>query len=118
MLEIILFMRLTDSFEILSKLCWTKRKQKIKNMDNKILTADDARRMTKDIIEKDDSVLLPIMEKIQAAIAKKEFSCYLTGVVKDYVIEKLHKLGYTTKLFHGDYSDPRDGGDYYEISWR
>lgn len=91
-----------------------KRKQKIKNMDNKILTADDARRMTKDIIEKDDSVLLPIMEKIQAAIAKKEFSCYLTGVVKDYVIEKLHKLGYTTKLFHGDYNNP----DYYEISWR
>ena len=42
---------------------------------------------------------------------------YLTGVVKDYVIEKLHKLGYTTKLFHGDYSDPLNCGDYYEVSW-
>ena len=80
----------------------------------KILTADDARKMTKDAIDRDDSVLYPIMEKIEAAIAKKEFSCYLTGVVQDYVIEKLHKLGYTTKLFHGDYSEP----DYYEISWR
>lgn len=86
-------------------------------MEKKIFNADEARKMTADAIEKDDSVLYPIMERIQAAIAKKEYSCYYTGLIQDYVIDKLHKLGYKTKFFQGDCSDPRDS-DYYEISWR
>ena len=82
-----------------------------------ILNADKARNLTREVIQKDDTVLYPIMDKIRAAIQKKEFSCYISGCTPDYVIQKLLSLGYKTKFHKGCSSDPREQ-DIYEVSWQ
>lgn len=82
-----------------------------------ILNADKARNLTREVIQKDDTVLYPIMDKICAAIQKKEFSCYISGCTPDYVIQKLSSLGYKTKFHKGYTCDPREQ-DIYEISWQ
>ena len=85
--------------------------------DNKIYSADKAREMTDNTIKLDDSELYPIMDKIKEATKKKEYCCYISGCTKDYIIDKLHALGYKTKLHNGCPSDPRER-DVYEISWK
>ena len=82
-----------------------------------IINADKARNLTREAIQKDDTLLYPIMDKIRAAIQKKEFSCYISGCTPDYVIQKLLSLGYKTKFHKGCPSDPREQ-DIYEVSWQ
>ena len=83
---------------------------------NEIINADKARNLTIEAIQKDDTLLYPIMDKIRAAIQKKEFSCYISGCTPDYVIQKLLSLGYKMKFHKGCPSDPREQ-DIYEVSW-
>ena len=82
-----------------------------------IINADKARNLTREVIQKDDTPLYPIMDKNRAAIQKKEFSCYISGCTSDYVIQKLLSLGYKTKFHRCCLSVPRER-DIYEVSWQ
>lgn len=86
-------------------------------MENpKILTAEEARKLTKQNIELDDTVLYPIMEKIKEAISKKQYVCYVSAPLESYVLDKLHKLGYNTEYMQCDRDDPRET-NMYKIMW-
>lgn len=82
---------------------------------NTIISAKSANEAVKKMIEKDNSDLDAIMDAIQKAIARKEFYCHYSGVMKDYTLEKLKKLGYKTEYFNGGNSQREPS--YYKISW-
>lgn len=79
-----------------------------------IISAAEARKLLDKEIEEDNSCLLPIMERIQLAIKRKENHCYINNE-KEHVLNKLAKLGYTiSDIIKGDRpSDP----DSRKISW-
>lgn len=85
--------------------------------DIEIIDANEACRLTKETIDKDDSVLKPIMEKIKKAINNKEYYCYITGSTPKYVIDKLHMLGYKTQYLENDFRDPCSTS-IYEVTWK
>jgi len=84
--------------------------------NTEIISATKARELTIESIENDDKCLIPIMNKIKEAIKKKQYYCYIAGSTSEYVIDKLHTLGYKTKFIQGDFRDPRET-DVYEITW-
>ena len=84
--------------------------------NNIIIDANTAHQMTDKEIYDDIECLKPIMTKIKDAIKQKKYECYISGSTKDYIIDKLHKLGFKTKLEKGDPRDPREQDVYY-ISW-
>ena len=79
-----------------------------------IISASEARKLLDKEIEEDNSCLLPIMERIQLAIKRKENHCYINNE-KEHVLNKLAKLGYTiSDVIKGDRPfDP----DSRQISW-
>ena len=86
------------------------------NMDDiKVFSANKAREMLKDEIENDNICLIPIMDRIQRAIKRKENCCYINSNEKEYVLNKLRELGYTVSdIIKGDrYFD----NDTRKISW-
>ena len=86
--------------------------------DIEIIDANEARRLTKEAINKDNSVLKPIMEKIKKAINNKEYYCYISGTTSEYVIDKLHALGYQTQyLTNFDFNDPHST-PLYKVMWK
>ena len=85
--------------------------------DIEIIDANEACRLTKEAINKDNSVLKPIMEKIKKAINNKEYYCYITDSTPKYVLDKLHKLGYKTQYLENDFRDPRST-PIYEVTWK
>lgn len=85
-------------------------------MDQKILTADEAKNLTRQSIYNDDSVLYPVMEKIKKAAEEKKFFCYVDAPLDDIVIEKLRNLKYQVSYVESDKGDPR-GCDMYRIRW-
>jgi len=87
----------------------------IDQVNQSILSAKEANELTDKQIQKDNSDLFPIMEVIHKAISRKEYYCHYTGIMKDYTIEKLHKLGYKLEHFNGG-GNQREP-DYYKISW-
>ena len=90
------------------------KEEKIDN--NIIIDAKMAHQMTDKEIHDDVECLKPIMTKIKDAIKQKKYECYISGSTKDYIIDKLHKLGFKTTFMQGDFRDPRES-DVYEISW-
>ena len=81
-----------------------------------LISASDAHKMTDEARENDLESLKPILKKISEAAKKKQYNCYINGSTPDYIIQKLHSLGYKTKLEKGDPRDPRET-DMYLISW-
>ena len=81
-----------------------------------LLNAQEARKLTDDIINADIECLVPIMNKIKEAAKQHKYSCYINGSTPNYVMQKLAVLGYKTKLEKGDPRDPREQ-DLYEIHW-
>lgn len=81
-----------------------------------LLSAADAHKMTDTARENDLESLKPILKKISEAAQKKQYYCYIDGSTPDYIIQKLHILGYKTKFIKGDFRDPRET-DIYEVIW-
>lgn len=80
----------------------------------KIFSANEAREMLENEIKEDNKCLLPIMERIQKAIKRKENCCYINNE-KEYVLNKLRELGYkVSELIPGD--RPFDSSNR-KISW-
>jgi len=70
--------------------------------DVNIFSASEARKMLENEIKKDNSCLIPIMERIQKAIKRKEDCCYINDE-KEYVLDKLRELGYkVSEVIPGD----------------
>lgn len=82
-----------------------------------IISANEAYKMTTDSIDKDNSVLKPVMEKIKKAINAKEYHCYIDGCTSEIVLNKLVKLGYKVQLIKADPRDPRES-DIYKVIWK
>lgn len=85
-------------------------------MEN-IIPAYEAQRLTKEAIDKDNSVLDIPMEKIKRAISMKDYHCYISGNTSDIALNKLMALGYKVQLIKADPRDPRET-DMYKISWK
>ena len=81
-----------------------------------LISASDAHKMTDEARENDLESLKPILKKISEAAKKKQYNCYINGSTPDYIIKKLHSLGYKTNYIKGDFRDPREQ-DLYEIHW-
>ena len=90
----------------------------IKNNKNKNLTEEqiDIIKFLEEKYNKEQ--LLPFHEipEISEAAKKKQYNCYINGSTPDYIIKKLHSLGYKTNYIKGDFRDPREQ-DLYEIHW-
>ena len=63
-------------------------------MNQKIISAQEAIKLTNKEIQNDDSDLFPIMDNIEKATKRKEYYCHYTGVLKEYTKDKLKGLGY------------------------
>lgn len=80
-----------------------------------IISAKEANELTSSEIQKDASDLMPIMERIKAAIKKKDYHCYYSKVINDYTKKKLNDLGYKVEYCKGGGSQFEP--DFYKISW-
>jgi hypothetical protein len=58
---------------------------------NEIINAKKARNLTREVIQKDDTVLYLIMDKIRAAIQKKEYSLVYREVLHHIPIHRHHQ---------------------------
>ena len=85
--------------------------------DFEIISANEAYKMTTDSIDKDNSVLKPIMEKIKKAINMKEYHCYIDGSTPEIILNKLVNRGYKVQLIKADPRDPRES-DIYKVTWK
>jgi len=85
--------------------------------DFEIISANEAHKMTTDSIDKDNSILKPVMEKIKKAINMKDYHCYISGCTSEIVLDKLVKLGYKVQLIKADPQDPRES-DIYKVMWK
>lgn len=85
--------------------------------DFEIISANEAYKMTTDSIEKDNSVLKHVMEKIKKAINMKDYHCYIDGSTSEIVINKLEKLVYKVQLIKADPRDPSES-NIYKVMWK
>ena len=84
---------------------------------DKIISAANARKLTDEIVHKNDvNNLNAIMDKINKSIKDKKYSCSIDEPISDTVINKLKTLGYSVKYWEGDPRDPNIR-DSYDISW-
>ena len=72
--------------------------------------------MTNEARENDLESLKPILKEISEAAQNKQYNCYIDGSTPNYIIQKLHILGYKTRFIQADRRDPREQ-DIYEVSW-
>lgn len=90
-------------------------KPKKSKINNNIFTAAKAREKLNKVFEEDDSELITIMEKIDAAIKRKQNYVYISSLIGNHTIKKLQILGYSVgDIIKGD--RPFDS-DTRKISW-
>jgi len=92
-----------------------RQNSKIPVRKRKILSASQAREKLNKVIEEDNKELEDIMEKIDAAINRKQDYVHISSTVKTYTLGKLQQLGYRVgDIEKGDRPfDP----DTRKISW-
>lgn len=85
-----------------------------------LLSAAEARKRTETVIETENAEILKnIAEKINEAIANKEFTVNIQGELNSYVIKKLEEKEYNVQFYPGnDFRDPTsEYKPHYLISW-
>ena len=98
---------------------WKSEEQKkhipVHPRNSKIVSASEAREKLNKVFEEDDSELITIMEKIDAAIKRKQNNIYTSASIGNHTIKKLQSLGYSiSDVIKGD--RPFDA-DTRKISW-
>lgn len=85
-----------------------------------LLSAAEARKRTETVIETENvEILKNIAEKINEAIANKEFTVNIQGELRSYVVKKLEEKEYKVQFYsNNDFRDPTiEHKPYYRISW-
>lgn len=84
--------------------------------ETRLISAEEAYKMTTDFIDNDSQYIKFIMQKIQNAIKDKKYYCVIYKSLPAHIISKLEEAGYYVEHIEPDFREINTNHAY-KISW-